>query len=141
MRLGGACNSAHIVASPSFACIQTACSRMLQCTAVHVLGCRLLTAAVCSCQQHSGSAALWPVQLGDHSLLLQILLLLVPATYSCSSAEIQGRSALCILADARHSGSATGCVFTMQHLTDQQCYSLGHKSSYTFPGLQTAAVL
>ena len=90
---------------------------------------------VCSCQQHLGSAALWPFQPGDHSLLLQILLLLVPAAYNFSSAEIQGRSALCILADARHSGSATGYVFTMQHLTDQQRYSLSHKSSYTFSGL------
>jgi len=56
--------------------------------------------------------------------VLQILLLLEQATYGCTSAEIQARYALYILAATGGSSSATACVFTMQHLSDHQRYSM-----------------
>jgi len=54
---------------------------------------------------------------------LQILLQPEQAIYGYTSAEIQTRYALCILADADNNSSATPCVFTIQHLSDHQRYS------------------
>jgi len=59
-------------------------------------------------------------------ILLQILLLLEQAAYSCTSAETQARHAVCILAETGDGSSPTAYLFMMKHQSDHdgQRYSL-----------------
>ena len=64
----------------------------------------------------------------DHTHVLESLLLLEQATYGYTSTEIQARYAHCTLADTDDSSSAMACVFTVQHLSVLQRYSLSSET-------------